>query len=183
MAAVGNEWAGQRIQNGGGGQREGIICGQYIQSMDKRPVWCWDLAQRRSWWGDKWEGKRRSHQEGKIETHTPKGAKVDLVNVCWCSTGQNKSQEWVWRAGTVFPEVMLKGQIPGARECGNLEMFPSQSSRWLPLLPAWFLLSCSYMQYVSSPKPHRISKALSGPCSYCNSPNTDNILVSTMKNS
>lgn len=94
MAAVGNERAGQRIQNGGR-QREGIICGQYKQSMDKRPVWCWDLAQRRSWWGDKWEGKRRSHQEGKIETHTPKGAKADLVNVCWCSTGQNKSQEWV----------------------------------------------------------------------------------------
>lgn len=39
------------------------------------------------------KGKRRSDGEGTLETHTSKGAKVDLVNVCWCSTGQKKSQE------------------------------------------------------------------------------------------
>lgn len=35
---------------------------------------------------------------------------------------------------------------------------PSKSSRWLPLLLAWFLLSCSYTNYVSSPNPSESQK-------------------------
>lgn len=113
------------------------------------------------WRGDKWKRKRRFHQEGKLETDIPKRGKVDSVNCCWLSTGQDKSQEWGWTTRTVFPVFLVTPRtniryqrMPRflkIQELGTWKIFQMASSPSMVFTELFI-----YAIYLFPPTPHNL---------------------------